>query len=107
MRYWFGTKKDGSKELESETDLGQWNEVKNDLISLSLNNNGHQIHLPKNMKYVQGKSASASLTGGQSVIESRTIGFFLGSNIVRLRLNEITGDIKVEIEENVTSTTKS
>jgi len=48
--------------------------------------------------YIQGKTASADLNGANIQIESRYIAFKLGNNTVRVRVNEKTQNISVEID---------
>jgi len=93
-KFWFGQTKDNQQ--AQEFTIG-WNDVKDEMVSLGLNNNRQIIELPMNMEYVQGKTASASLSGGPSTVESRFIGFILGNNIVRIRVNEKTNNIKIEV----------
>ena len=93
MKQWIG--KTTAKEIsETNTD---WKTAKQELISLSLDNNGQIIELPDNMEYVQGKTASASLNGGECQVHSRYIGCILGNNTVVVRINEMTNNIKIEI----------
>ncbi len=102
MKRWQG--KTRTDEInETNTD---WATAKNQLISLSLNNDGQIIELPDNMEYVQGKTASASLNGGESQVHSRYIGCVLGNNIVVVRINEMTNNIKIEILPHVASREK-
>ena len=62
-------------------------------------NSGSIIKLPKNMsKYIQGKTASAELGSGNIQIESRYIAFKLGNNIVKVRVDEKTQNISIELE---------
>lgn len=96
-RQWFGKNKDG--QLIEERNV-PWNMAKAELDSLSLNNNGQWIELPSGFEYIQGKTASASLSTGQSVIESRYIGFILGNNIVRIRVDEKSNNIRVEVTKH-------
>lgn len=77
-----------------------WTDIKNDVIELILLTKNQQvITLPKNMeKYFQSKTASADLGGNKNIeIESRTIGFFLGNSLIKIRVNEKTNNISVEI----------
>ena len=76
----------------------KWKDFENNISELSLNNNGQIISLPKNMeKYYQAKTASADLNGSNIQIESRYIGLKLGNNIVRIRVDEKTNNISLEI----------
>jgi len=77
----------------------KWNDIKDDVIELMLlTNNGQSIRLPSNAnRYIQAKTASADLAGGRNIqIESRYIGFSLGNNIVKIRVNESNNNISVE-----------
>jgi len=81
-----------------EEDKIKWKDFENNISELSLNNNGQIISLPKNMeKYYQAKTASADLNGSNIQIESRYIGLKLGNNIVRIRVDEKTNNISLEI----------
>jgi len=78
-----------------------WTNVKNDVVELLLlTPNQQTITLPKNMKkYVQFKTASSDLCSKNVEIESRTIGFSLGKNIIKVRVNEKTNNISIEVSE--------
>jgi len=77
-----------------------WNEVKNDIKQLIFNNNGQKITLPENMdKYICAKTASADLGQNNVKIESRYIGCELGNIIIKVRIDEKTNDISIEIEK--------
>jgi len=97
MAIWKARTKDG-KEI-SELDC-KWADVKDDISELILITNSHKIiKLPKNMeKYIQAKTASAELGSNNIEIESRYIGFEIGNNIVRIRVDEKTNNISVEVE---------
>ena len=96
MKRWEAITK--SNDEVTEDDIN-WDLVKNKVNSLSLYNNGQRIHLPENLEYVQGKSACASLGGGKVEILSRYIGFYLGNNIIKVRVNEKTNDISIEVTD--------
>ena len=69
MKKWFAIKKNDEKVDET---MVNWNEVKNEVKSLSFDNNGQIISLPVNMEsYIQGKTASAFVGSKHSQIESR------------------------------------
>lgn len=104
MKQWFGKDEYDHSVAECTT---SWKNAEDTLESLSMDNNGQIIELPKGMIYVQGKTASASLSGGESTIESRYIGFYLGNSIVRIRVNEKSNNIKVEVIQDDSSTEKS
>lgn len=97
MKKWFG--KDEYDHSVSECNTS-WDGVSKILKSLSFDNNGQVIELPDNMQYIQGKTASASLSGGKATIISRYIGFVLGNNIVKIRVDEKSNNIKVEVTQN-------
>lgn len=97
MAIWKAKTKDGKEVSELDS---KWNDVENDISELILITNSHQtIKLPKNMeKYIQAKTASAELGSNNVKIESRYIGFKLGNNIIKIRADEKTNNISVEIE---------
>ena len=76
----------------------QWNDVKDNIAEMVLiTKDGRTIYLPKNMeKYIQFKTASVELGKNDVQIESRSIGFQLGNNIVKIRVNEKNGNIVIE-----------
>ena len=49
-------------------------------------------------EYIQAKTASVDLGGNNIEIESRYVGFSLGNNIVKVRVNEKTKNISIEVE---------
>lgn len=76
-----------------------WEDIKNDVVKLEFNNNGQIISLPTGMsEYIQAKTASADLGSKKVEIESRYLAFKLGNNIVRIRVDEKTNNISVEVE---------
>jgi len=93
MKNWEATGKNGY--LITEEDIN-WDLVKDEVVSLSLNNNGQKITLPNNLEYVQGKTASATL-GGQVKIESRFIGFIKDGVKFVIRVDEETNEIRIEL----------
>ena len=95
-KFWFGQTKDN--EQAQEFTMG-WDSIKNDLVSLGLNNNRQIIELPMNMEYVQGKTASAPLSGGPATIESRFVGFIKNNIKIIVRVDEKTNNIKIEVHE--------
>lgn len=111
MKKWFGILKNGLHVSEpnspNSTNLS-WNNIKKQLKSLSINNNNQIITLPSNLQYIQGKTASANLNGNVQ-IESRYIGFILGNNIVKIRINETNNNINIELSDliNLTNSTNS
>ena len=98
MSFWKAKTKDG-REI-SELDGIKWTDVKDNISELALaTNDGKFIFLPKNMeKYTQFKTASSSLGSNNIEIESRSIGCKLGNNTIKVRVNEKTNNINVEIE---------
>ena len=92
MRRWEATI--GEKSVNE--DEINWEFVKDKVDSLSLNIDGRKISLPKGMEYLQGKTASAFIGSGKVNIESRYIGFELEGIRVLIRVDERTGDIKLE-----------
>lgn len=85
--------------LISENDA-KWSEIKDDIDTMAMTTkDGKYIFLPPHMeKYIQFKSASANMDGGNVQLESRVIGFKLGNNTIRVRLDEETGNISIEVE---------
>jgi len=81
----------------TEEDIN-WDLVKDKVTALKLNNNGQIIKLPDNLKYVQGKTASATIGSGKVQIASRFIGFEIGNNIIKIRVDEQNNNISVEVE---------
>jgi len=77
----------------------QWSTISKDVCELSLiNKNNQTISLPSNMpEYIQFKSASANMVGGNVEIESRVIGFTFNNMIVCVRLDEKTNNISIEV----------
>ena len=98
--FWEVKTKDGKiiDEFHGET----WRDIKNEVAELSLIldcDKDKRLTLPPNMdSYIQGKTASADLNGANIQIESRYIAFKLGNNTVRVRVNEKTQNISVEID---------
>ena len=94
-RYWEGVTKNGSRCSEKEQSSTIASELKS--LSLILNDKNIKITLPDNLEYVQAKTASADISNGICEIESRYIGFKLGSNIIKIRVNEKNSNISVEL----------
>ncbi len=95
MREWFGKTKDNCEIREKDIN---WDKIKNEVKSLSFNNNGQIISLPENLEYIQAKTASSMLGTNKIDIESRYIGFIYRNITFKLRINEKTDNISVEIE---------
>lgn len=97
MKKWTAVAKNGN--ILDESGSSKWTDIKNDIAALGFDNDGQIISLPKNMeKYIQAKTASADLSGGEAEIQSRSIGFYLGNNIVRVRIDEHSNNISIEID---------
>ena len=98
MKQWIIKTKDGTTIKESEG--ASWDDIDpKNIEEVLFDNNKQMINLPKNMpQYIQAKTASADLGSRNIQIESRYIGFKLGNNIVRIRVDEKTNNISVEID---------
>jgi len=96
MTYWKG--KMGQTEVSETTH--KWHEIAEKLTELEMHITGKDkeqvIVLPKNMKYVQFKTASADIGGNNIEIQSRVLGFVLGNNTVKIRVDEKTNNISIE-----------
>jgi len=97
MKRWEMKDENGNEVTEDDIN---WSLVQDRAISLKLNNDGQIITLPNNMEYIQGKTASAFLGSEKIQIESRFLGFKLGKSIVKVRVNEKTNDISIEVEND-------
>lgn len=98
MKYWCAKTKDGKTHIEG---VSNWHDIKNDVIALSFVDavSNQTISLPTNMsEYNQAKTASADLSGKNVKIESRYISCKIGNNIVRIRVQELNGNVSIEIE---------
>lgn len=97
MKFWKAQLKD--KTMVTEGDQGKiWDNIQKDVIALEFNNEGQIIKLPANAEsYIQGKSASGNLATGACSILSRYFGFQIGNSIVKVRINETTNHISVEL----------
>ena len=96
MKRWEAKAKNGDKITEDDIN---WELVKEEVVSLSLNNNGQIITLPDNMQYIQGKSACAPIGKGKVEILSRYIGFTYGTILVKVRVDEKNNDISIEVTD--------
>lgn len=94
---WTAVLKDGTVASESNGD--QWSSVSGNVVCLLLSDGKQEITLPARQKrYVQGKSCSCCLTGGEVTIESRWIGFETPSgDTVKVRISESNGTVTVEV----------
>jgi hypothetical protein len=97
-KYWRATTKDGG--FVSESLGSNWNQVSKNITSLELVTDDYVISLPENMEYIQAKTASADLGGGNLDIESRYIGVKLGDHNVIVRVDEKSGNISLEINKS-------
>ena len=97
MTYWKATLKNGQSCSEKDSD---WHSIKDEISALSLVlENNQEISLPKNMpEYIQAKSAMANVGSSDIQIESRYIGIKNGNNTIRIRVNERTQNISLEIQ---------
>ena len=97
MAIWKAKLKNGEEASELTS---TWASVKNDIVDLiMITNDNKTVSLPKNMgQYIQFKTAGADLGSKNIQIESRTIGFKLGNNTVKVRVDEKSGDVKIEVE---------
>ena len=99
MREWFATTKGNkSSSLISESSIN-WGNVTEEIKTLSFDNNGQIISLPENVdKFIQGKTAS-SFVGSKNVeLESRYIGFIYKNIEFKIRIDEKTNNITVEVK---------
>jgi len=95
------------KKWIAQTDIGNisegdedWTAIRDRVKSLGMKIDGKMISLPKGMEeYIQFKSASGDLGSGEIKVLSRVIGFKLGNKYVKLRVDEKTNDITVEVDE--------
>ena len=98
MAMWKAKTKDGKEVSELDS---KWNDIKDNISELLMvTNDGRTIYLPKNMtEYTQFKTASCELGNNSNIqIESRVMGFVIGSNMFKIRVNEKTNNITVEID---------
>jgi hypothetical protein len=96
MRYWQGHTKDNK--LINEKSGEKWTSANLKSLQLVLEDIKQTISLPENLEYIQSKTASADMSTGKCDIESRNIGFKLGSNIVMIKVDEKTSNITIAIE---------
>lgn len=97
QKYWFITTLDNNIITEKDQN---WEDISKDQIkSIALQNGQQTISLPQDMdEYGQGKTASASLGGNTIHIESRYIWGKKGNNINRIRIDEKSHNISLELE---------
>jgi len=102
QKYWRAELKNG--DFINEFERVHWNNIKDDVVGLHLiidygDGTKQVISLPSNCEeYIQAKTASAPLTGGDVTIESRYVGCKKNSQLLRLRINELTNNISLEFE---------
>lgn len=97
MNYWKAMTEGGEMHMEGSA---KWEDIKDRVKAMSLTINANQQHItfPQGYEYIQAKTASADLSGENVQIESRYIGFKLGNNIVKVRVDEKTNNISIEVE---------
>jgi len=95
---WIATLDDGTVVREGDR---QWGMISGRVVGLSLVSNGRKFTLPSHQPgYMQAKTASAPLTGGEAVVESRWVAWRTASgSVFKLRVNEKTGDVSIEQAE--------
>jgi len=98
MKQWIVETKNGN--IYTETGSKSWDDIdQDDIKKVQFDNNGQIISLPENMEeYIQAKTASADLGSNNIQIESRYLAFKMGNNIVRIRVDEKTNNISIEVE---------
>ena len=96
MSIWKARLKNGKEVSELDS---KWEDIKDNVTELlMITDDNKVIQLPKRMEsYVQYKTASALLGTNNIEIESRVIGYKLGNIIVRIRVDEKTNNISVEL----------
>jgi hypothetical protein len=96
MNYWAGKTKD-NKEVNEKTH--RWNDIEKDLVELKLviPSKNISISLPPNLRYTHFKSASSVMGSNKIEIESRVISFDLGMNSVKIRVDEKTNNVSIEV----------
>ena len=97
---WTATLKNSTQATEM---THKWSEIKRDIETLSYVYNGIEINLPslngKIKEFIQYKSASASLSGGEIQVESQTVGVVLENDIkILLKFYMKENKIKMIVE---------
>lgn len=96
MTKWIAILNDNSEIKEGEK---QWNEIQNEVKYLYFDYNGQKVLPPKNCPpYHQATTASAPLGGGDITIESRYISYIVGNNTMRIRIDENSNKISIEVD---------
>ena len=99
MKKWFIKDKNGKIISESTINWGNVTNEINEIENLSFDNNGQIIFLPSNMeKYTQGKTASSFIGSKNIEIESRYIGFIYKNIEIKIRIDEKTNNISVDVK---------
>jgi len=95
MNYWTATLRDGKTVTEQTS---RWRDIKDSIGELRFIYHGVTYAFPAGMpEYVQGKTASASLAGGDIKIESHWVGFRSPTGqVIKLRFYE--GQDRVELK---------
>jgi hypothetical protein len=95
---WKAMDKEGNEYGDLQGD--KWVDVRDKVVKLGMQTkDGRWIFLPRDMEeYVQAKTASSVVGSNHIEIESRYIGFKLGNNTIRVRVDEKTGNISIEVE---------
>jgi len=98
QNHWVAEMKNGN--IVTELGSQKWSDIENEIEGLHLDipENNQRITLPKGYEYIQAKTASADLNGENTTIESRYVAIKIGNNIVKIRVDEKTNNISVEIE---------
>ena len=89
----------GNNGIRYEEGKDEWSKIRHDIQEISLVIGEQTISLPKGMdEYNQAKTARAVIGSNKVTIESRYISCSLGNNIMRIRVNESTSNITLEVE---------
>ena len=95
MKKWVAIDWDGTLIDEN---MVNWDKVKGHIKQLWLEIDGRKISLPPDMpQYIQGKTASAFIGSDKVTIESRFIGFVKNNVEFKLRVDEKTNNISIEV----------
>lgn len=92
---WEATLKNGTKASEM---THKWREIKNDIDTLICHYNGTVLIFPPSDEYIQYKTASASLMGGQVDVESQTIGYVLNGKKTLFRFDFKSKKVNIIVE---------
>jgi hypothetical protein len=96
MTKWIAILNDNSKIKEDEK---QWNEIQEEVKYLYFDYNGQKVLPPENCHpYQQATTASAPLGGGEITVESRYITCTIGNNTMRIRVDENSNQISIEVD---------